>query len=215
MRSIRLPLISLLACAMLCPTGSCGGGGSGETEFPFAPLEFPITRPADIARIAAFGIPNWSGTEPHNGTDLIIDDALTSTEIVSPTNGTVREISVSENPFSVPVGQLLLTVEIYVNATWTVNLVIEPSTVDEALKLAQQAALDVAVGQVISTGDRIGDLLVGTLGYPHLHYMVMMSNVPVCGYLHSSDSAQRVFEDLRDNRTGNNLPDGNICFGAP
>lgn len=205
----------LLALVLPCFTPGCGGGDDGGTEFAFAPLAFPFTTPADITRISAFGIPNWSGTEPHNGTDLIIDGALDRTEIISPTDGTVRAIQVSENPFSVPVGQLLLQVEIEVNAAWVVNLVFEPSTVDAGVKAAQQAAIDVVVGQEVRLGDRIGDLLVGTLGYPHLHYMVLMNDVPVCAHAHSSAAAQLVFEELRDTRVGNNLPDGNICFGAP
>lgn len=214
MRRTHLGLLLLLAAVTLCASTGCGGGDGGK-EFPFEPLTFPFTTPDDIVRMAAFGIPGWSGSEPHNGTDLIIDGALDRTEIVSPTNGTIRAIHVSENPFSVPVGQLLLQIEIEVNATWAVNLVFEPSTVDPALKADQEAALAVSVGQEVRAGERIGDLLVGTLGYPHLHYMVLMSDEPVCAYAHSSAAAQTNFEDVRDTGVGNNLPDGNICFGAP
>ena len=211
---MSLRSLFLIGVLALSPATGCGGG-DGATAFPFEPLAFPFTTPSDIDGISAFGIPGWSGTEPHNGTDLVIDEGLERTEIVSPTNGTIRAIGVSENPFSVPVGQLLLQVEIQVNDTWTVNLVFEPATVDPALKAAQQAAIAVSEGQEVRTGERIGDLLVGTLGYPHLHYMVLMNDTPVCAYAHSSMDARTVFESIRDTATGNNLPDGNICFGSP
>ena len=44
----------------------------GYCEFEFTSLDFPFENPEDIQRLHSFGIPNWSGTEPHNGIDLIL-----------------------------------------------------------------------------------------------------------------------------------------------
>lgn len=195
----------------------CGGGGGGPTEpsvRTFQPLEFPFANPGDIVRMAAFGIPNWSGSEPHNGIDLVIDASLASTRIISPTAGEVVSISMSENPYSNPVGQLILTVSIRVNSEWQVNLVLEPGTADPALKSAQRAAVLVTQGQTVAAGTPVADLMVGTLGYPHLHHMVERNRQTVCAYAHSSEAARRMFQDIA-RLPNSNVPGGNICYGQP
>ena len=195
---------------------ACAGGGCflNLPNFDFAPLEFPFDDSGNVAMLAAFGIPNWSGTEPHNGVDLVVDERLASARIVSPTAGVVTEISTRENRFSVPPGQLLITIGIRINTDWTVNLVLEPSTVDPALRTAQESAILVNENQELAVGTPVADLLVGTLGYPHLHYMVLRSGQAVCAHEHSSDAARAVFESLTGS-PGSSLPDGNICFGFP
>ncbi len=181
----------------------CENGGGLE------PLGFPFSTPSHVVRLAAFGIPNWSDTEPHNGTDLVVDENLQSTKIISPTNGTIRSIDVSENPFSNPPNQLLLAVEISVNSEWTVVLVLEPSTVDEQLKTNQIEAVQVEVGQSVVTGDEIADLLIGDLGYPHLHYMLERDGELVCAYKHSSESTKALFESIPKSFES----EGFICHG--
>lgn len=204
-------LLSVLLLALLITCGGCKK--IDAIFFKFEPLEFPITNPADIEHLAAFGIPNWSDTEPHNGIDLVLKPTLVSTQIVSPTNGTISSIKISENPYSNPRNQLLMTVKIFINFKWSLSLVLEPSTTDTALKDAQRAAIKVKVGQVISTGDVITDLLVGDLGYPHLHFMLTENGKEVCPYSNSSDAAKRIFETIVSRGINNNLPDGNICYG--
>jgi len=201
-------------------TDTTGGSGTWRAEKTSEPdcslfelLEFPFKTPADINRMAAFGIPNWSGTEPHNGIDLIIDDNLSSSRIVSPTHGIIKSINISENPFSDPVNQLLLTIEIYINSIYSVSLVIEPGTNDEQIIDNQINAVHVTIDQEVKPGDDIADLLVGDLGYPHLHYMVIKNEEAICAYQYSSLTAKQIFEDIADTRINNNLPDGNICYG--
>ena len=186
----------------------------GFSNFEFQPLEFPFANAEDIVRIAAFGIPNWSDTEPHNGIDLVVDEHLESARIISPTAGKVTAISTQENPYSDSVGQLLVTIAIRINNEWTVYLVLEPGTVDPTLKTAQLAAIHVSEGQDVEIGTSVADLIVGTLGYPHLHYMVERNGVAVCAYAHSSDAAQATFVSL-SNLPDSYLPDGNICHGQP
>jgi len=183
-----------------------------EPNRPFAPLIFPIRDASHLVGLAAYGIPDWSGTEPHNGIDLIVDERLASAEILSPAHGSVVRISSSRNPFSDPPGQLLLTVAVRVDAAWEVDLVIEPGTTDEATIAEQTAALAVRVDQTLAPGDHVADLLVGEHGYCHLHYMVRRHDRPVCAYEYSSDTARSAFEDVAS-RPESRLPDGNICYG--
>jgi hypothetical protein len=60
----------------------------------------------------------------------------------------------------------------------------------------------------------VADLMIGTLGYPHLHFMVDHNGESVCAYAHSSDAARAVFDELAK-LPHNNMPDGHICFGQP
>jgi len=205
---------SLWVAVLVLSLIGCGGGEGGGLELSFQPLEFPLSNPENVTRIAAFGIPNWSGTEPHNGIDLVIDEGLTSTGIISPTAGQITRISSSENPFSDPPGQLLITIAISVNGEWTVNLVLEPSTADPDLRTAQLDAIQVSEGQEVQVGTPVADLLVGSLGYPHLHYMIEQNGQMVCAYPNSSEAAQAVFDNLAA-LPDSNLPDGNICYGQP
>jgi len=165
-------------------------------DIQFNSLEFPFLTPANIERLAAFGTPNWSGSEPHNGIDLIIYESLSSSKIISPLKGMVQSIKASENSYSNPPNQLMLTVEIFVNAEWTVALVFEPGTVDDATKAAQMSAIKVQIGQIVEAGQEIGDLWVGELGYPHLHYMPKRNGQPVCAYTYSSDGARQIFDEI-------------------
>jgi hypothetical protein len=213
-----------LAVALAALLAGCGGGaktspsptpGPSPTPTParvFQPLEFPFSNPGVIVRMASWGIPNWSGSDPHNGIDLVVDGRLTSAAIVSPTAGDVRSVTSAENPYSNPPGQLMVTIAIRVNDEWTVDLVLEPGTADPALKAAQIAAVRVQAGQVVSAGSAVADLLIGTLGYPHLHYMVERGTANVCAYAHSSESAKRTIESFIA-YPNSNVPGGQICVG--
>ena len=212
MRTKRLLLAA--GCGLALLLAGCDGGGGSSSARVFQPLEFPFSNPADIVRLSAFGIPNWSGTEPHNGIDLVVNEHLASVRIISPTAGEVTDISTSENPYSHPPGQLLATVEIRVNDEWTVDLVLEPGTADPALKAAQLAAILVSKGQEVAVGSPVADLMIGTLGYPHLHFMVEQNGEDVCAYAHSSAAARAVFDELAK-LSHNNMPDGHICFRQP
>jgi murein DD-endopeptidase MepM/ murein hydrolase activator NlpD len=180
----------------------------------FEALEFPFGNVGDIVRMAAYGIPNWSGSDPHNGIDLQIDDSLISSSIISPVAGRVTGIETHENPYSNPPNQLMVTVSILAPSGLEVYLVLEPSTTDSVTKANQLAAIHVIEGDDVDVGTPIAELLVGNLGYPHLHYMVMRDGDLVCAYGYSSPAAQAIFETLAQ-IPESNLPDGNICYGQP
>ncbi len=208
---MRAKLLSVgLGCGAAVMLACCNI--SLYSDFEYQPLEFPFEDAGDIVSIAAFGIPNWSDTEPHNGIDLIIDEHATSARLISPTAGVLTNIFTNENPFSDPPGQLLLTIAIRINSEWTVSFVLEPGTVDAATKAEQLEAILVSVGEEVEVGMPVANLLVGELGHPHLHYMVQHDGEPVCAYAHSSNAARAVFENLSE-LPDSSLPDGNICYG--
>jgi hypothetical protein len=178
----------------------------------FLPLEFPFQNWHQVTRMAAFGIPNWSGSDPHNGIDLI---TVTPAVIVSPTAGTISRIDSRENPYSHPAGQLILSVDIYINRQRTVSLCFEPGTTNAALKAQQSASIRVKKGDRVQAGTVIGTLLVGEQGYTHVHYMLedKTGDCALCPYLYSSAAARTIFETLKNTRPDNHLPDGRICYG--
>ncbi len=178
-------------------------------DFEFNSLEFPFSTPSNIERLAAFGTPNWSGSQPHNGIDLVVYNSLSSSKIISPIRGMVQSMKASENPYSNPVNQFMLSIEIFVNFEWTVVLVFEPGTADGTTKTAQMSAIKVAVGQTVDVGQEIGSLIVGELGYPHLHYMPMRNGQAVCAYTYSSDGAKQIFNEIASRSSSG------ICYENP
>ncbi len=76
------------------------------------------------------------------------------------------------------------------------------------------AAIQVSEGPEAAVGTPVTDLMIGTLGYPHLHYMVEHNGATVCAYAHSSDAGKAAFAGL-SGLPGSSLPDGNICSGHP
>jgi hypothetical protein len=214
-----LPLTIALAMGLAHCGGDAGKVSSepvpsttGSSDLGFQPLEFPFANPGVIVRMAAWGIPNWSGSEPHNGMDFQVAGHLASARITSPTAGVVRAVTSSENPYSHPPGQLMVNVAIRVNGEWTVDLNLEPSTADPAMKAAQLAAVLVHEGETVSVGTPLADLLVGPLGYPHLHYMVERGRGNVCAYAHSSQAAKRTIEAIA-RLPNSTVPGGQICVG--
>jgi hypothetical protein len=179
----------------------------------FQPFEFPFADSSLIKRLAAWGIPNWSGTEPHNGIDFQLKDTVNSALILSPTAGQVIDVTAKTNEFSNPKGQLMVSIKILVNAEWSVDLVLEPGTTTEAGKAAQLAAVKVIKGQLLSVGTPVADLIRGDLPdpYVHLHFMVTRFGQNSCPYAYSSPTARQIIEQIAA-FPGSTLEGGQICF---
>ena len=178
----------------------------------FLPLEFPFQNWHQVTHIAAFGVPNWSGSEPHSGIDLTVSEPAV---IVSPTAGTIAAIETKENQYSHPVGQLILGIDIYINSKRKVSMAFEPGTTSAGLKGQQIAAILVKKGDRVQVGTVIGTLLVGEQGYTHIHYALQdgAGHHPICPYAYSSTAARTIFETLKNTLADNYLPDGRICYG--
>lgn len=216
-RTFSVFFLFIIIVALSLGLFGCGGGGSSGTiavEREFIPFSFPFSTPADVVGLASFGIPNWSGTEPHNGIDLIIDGNLTSAEVVAPSAGTISTIESRLNTYATP-PTWMATIGITINSNWVLSMVLEADSSFEAMGIAQQNAIAVTVGQDVSRGDKLADLLVGEQGYHHLHYMALLNGTAVCAYKYSNQEAKSLFLDIVQNGTRNNIPDGNISYGDP
>lgn len=204
---VGVVILLLSGCECYNPTTEdyCG---DPSNAYEFKPLALPLQTPEAIARLAAWGIPDWSGPGTHhNGIDLILQNGIATTEIVSPTAGTVQSITQSKNPFSDPVDQLIYQIDILINQEWTVSLVIEPGTVaGSQAALDQQAAIWVGIGSELRVGSRVATLIAGELGYAHLHYMVLQNGQDVCAYTHSSEEAKQELELIAEKT------DSKICI---
>jgi murein DD-endopeptidase MepM/ murein hydrolase activator NlpD len=201
--------ISIFLCLGLLFIAGCSNNPADSTKWestqapnatatptPVPLLAFPFSNPDIIQRLAPFGEPNWSGTLPHNGIDLIVNTTVANAELIAPISGTITKIDIRENPYSNPVNQLIVDVTLEASSSFIVNFVIEPSTTSTTTKNQQQASLSVAVDQTVTVGDRIGYLIVGELGYPHLHYMLSVDNQTVCAHHHSTTAAQATFNTI-------------------
>ena len=170
-------------------------------DFDFKPLEFHFANPDDIDYIASFGYPDWSGPGlPHNGIDLRIPMDIGKSVIISPSNGTVKNITHDK----IGVG-----VEIQINEDYMVMVGFEPGDTSEFL-LPQLEALRVVEGQVVHTGDTLGDLLVGRLGYPHIHLLLNINRRDYCPYNYSSVQAKEIYDMIVEEREAS-LYCGEIC----
>jgi hypothetical protein len=170
-------------------------------DFDFKPLEFHFADPDDIDYIASFGYPDWSGPGlPHNGIDLRISMDAGSSVIISPSNGTVKRITMDK----IGVG-----VEIQINEEYMVMVGFEPGDTSEYLQ-PQREALRVETGQVVHAGDTLGDLLIGRLGYPHIHIMLNINRRDYCPYNYSSVRAKNIYDMIVEEREAS-LFCGEIC----
>ena len=175
----------------------CHTGMLGPDPWSAAPsLEFPVQVPSNIKSLGAFGTPNWSGTQPHNGIDLVMKPGTGQEMIIAPAPGTVTNINSHSNSFSHPPGQLILTVDVMVDMDWTYSLNYEPGTNNDALKSSQASHILVKVGQKLRTGDHVGFLLEGELGYMHMHFGLRHRNVDMCAYLESSAASKAIFDAI-------------------
>ncbi len=166
-------------------------------DTPAPELEFPISNPDLVARLAAYHTPNWG--EPgvfHNGIDLVIS---TNVKIVSPCNGSVSGIEESVNPYA---GNILFKIKIAIDRIWEVDLVLEPGFRDDTNNSLQSDSIHVNAGDVLSTGDTVADLLFSE-NYAHLHFMLLYRGMDVSPYDFSSSAAKATFEEIasRSNST--------------
>jgi hypothetical protein len=161
------------------------------------PLQFPMEGGAlNITDFNGFNISDWG--EPgvyHNGIDLAVDPH-NWTGILAVTDGKVRKIEESENPYSTPPGIMMFSIYVTIARGWELKYVIEPFAETELEKQMQRDHIYVFEGQLISEGERIAHLLCTDSDYVHLHFMLVHKNTAVCAYTYSSSAAQVIYEDI-------------------
>ncbi len=102
----------------------------------------------------------------HNGIDFMTEQA--SEKIYATTSGTVTRVELNHFP---PKNNWQVNIAIAVNDRYTLGYAIEPMTNDQAVGDAQMKSISVSVGQVLHTGDVLGELIGGVDG-AHIHWGV-------------------------------------------
>jgi hypothetical protein len=232
-RSARLIadfIYSLIGLAILISV-SCGGGGGSEgnntigtttstttttsvtpTNTEFQPLDFPFAEVSQVRGIGSFAAPNWNSDQPHSGLDVYTydDRGYNRVNILSPTQGTVTRIEFQSHP---PWHLIAPAIYIQINSEWGLSIVIEPGTNDPLIAEQQRQAVNVQVGQVVSKGSLLGQIVLDptTDVTGGIHMILQNRNRQVCPYSHSTEAAKRTYEQLMS-LPGSQPRNGPICY---
>jgi murein DD-endopeptidase MepM/ murein hydrolase activator NlpD len=102
----------------------------------------------------------------HNGIDFMTEQA--HEKIYATTNGTVITVALNHFP---PKNNWQVNIAIAVNDRYTLAYAIEPMTAEPTVGDAQMKLITVNVGQLVHTGDVLGELIGGVAG-AHIHWGV-------------------------------------------
>ena len=190
-------LVARIACAtVLMSLSTLGCGGGPRTPPPSVELTFPFADPGVVTEIHNFALHPWSDDgETHSGMDIVplyLDlagtDGMRRVSIVAPADATV--VDYVEDTSGAGLTSYVYILEI--NTYWHLFMNFEPQSEDAGTNAEQKASFDVAVGQTVSRGDKIGDLVVSKVHpehYPHLHFGVF--------YKDPTETWDDVFGNLR------------------
>ena len=193
----------LFVCSLLTLCSGC---------LKMSGLEFPFKNSEDVAGIRAFGIPNWSGTEPHNGIDIVLKENIPQTTILAPVTGVVTSITAKPNPFSHPPGKIIVGVTILVQPMKQVEFAFEPDSADPGVIETQKQAIVVHKGQRVKVGDVIGELINGGTDAAHIHLSVKDTGKDLCAYNYSSPESMAIYDQIIKSGNYNNVPTGKACY---
>ncbi len=138
-------------------------------------LLLPYANLSELVEARCYGVDPWDEAtkEVHGGIDLIprhTDLGPGETRkvgLVAPASGTIHDVR--ELAKAGKATAFMLTVK--VNDYWFVGMVLEPQNLDPSVADEQRRSIAVQVGQTVQRGDRIGDLVVTNVHYPHVHFM--------------------------------------------
>jgi murein DD-endopeptidase MepM/ murein hydrolase activator NlpD len=189
-------LVSRMGLAVaLASLGTLGCGGSDEPAMPVE-LTFPFADPGLVVEIHNFGLHPWSVSgETHGGIDIVppyLDlmgtSGMRKVPIVAPADGTIVDYVEDTSG----AGLKSYVVLFRINTYWHLLMNFEPQSADAGTNAEQAASFTVTVGQAVSRGEKIGDLVVSMVEpdrYPHLHFGVF--------YKDPTESWDEVFDALR------------------
>ncbi len=165
-------ILAALSTALLvaCHGGGKHGGSSHAFVLPFESL-------SDLVEVRCYGVYPWdeAGIETHGGLDLIPQHTdlgageTRKVALVAPASGTIQDVR--ELSKEGKATAFLVTVSL--NASWFAIMVLEPQNLDPAIAAEQERSITVVTGQVVAQGDRIGDLVVTNVHYPHVHFTIL------------------------------------------
>ncbi len=160
----------LTALLVSCDGGGKGGGSPDGFVLPYAQL-------SDLVEVRCYGVYPWdeAGIETHGGLDLIPAHSdlgvgeIRKVGLVAPASGTIQDV----RELAKEGKATAFLVALRVNAYWFAIMVLEPQNADTAIAAEQRSSLTAVAGQVVARGDRIGDLVVTNVHYPHVHFTIL------------------------------------------
>ncbi|MBZ5587561.1 MAG: hypothetical protein LAO05_03290 [Acidobacteriia bacterium] len=141
-----------------------------------AGLRLPYENLSDLVEARCYGVDPWDEAtgEVHGGIDLIPRHTdlgpgeMRKAALIAPAGGTIHDLRWGAKPGKATA--FILTMKL--NDYWFVTMVLEPQNFDPAVADEQGRSIAVQAGQAVRRGDRIGDLVVTNVHYPHVHFMI-------------------------------------------
>ena len=141
-----------------------------------AGLRLPYASLSELVETRCYGVDPWDEVtkEVHGGIDLIPRHTdLGSGEtrrvaLVAPASGAIHDVRELAKPGKATA--FMITVK--VNDYWFVGMVLEPQNLDPSIADEQRRSISVQAGQAVRRGDRLGELVVSNVHYPHVHFMI-------------------------------------------
>ena len=121
----------------------------------------------------------------HNGIDFAPAADLAPFQAVSA--GSIETVELSANDIT---GNWQVNVVLRVNAAYSVVYAFEPLTPVPADGQTQRALIQVGVGQTVSAGDPIGQLLSSQSPGAHVHFHLAQGNTSICPDPHFTPGAR-------------------------
>ncbi len=166
-------------------------------------LMFPVENIETLEMLYAFNM-----TDPetgHNGIDFIINSTV---NILASCNMTVNDKGLTYNE---DYGFWAAGVSFDINDAFELLIGFENFNTSETAGQLQLDALDIEIGQVVTQGELIGQLLYLSPG-THIHYSLQKNGVAVCPYLFFSPEAKAIFDVLWDDiGSGVDPCNGTLC----
>lgn len=165
-------------------------------------LSFLVGNTDVLIKLDAFIWDNVSGFV-HNGIDFSINDTAT---IIASCNMTCNNKNLFYNSLG---DHWQVGTSFTINEDYELLIAFESFAENETFGNIQLDAILVEIGQEVTQGELIGNLLYHRAG-AHIHFMLSKNNEPVCPYLYFSAEAKTIFDDL----WGQIGTSGNPCNGT-
>ncbi|MHA1109698.1 MAG: hypothetical protein ACTSRE_01245 [Promethearchaeota archaeon] len=158
------------------------------SKLPAPSVDFPVEDPSVVHIIWGYGD---QGGDHHNGIDF---GCNTSVNIVAWCDMEVEDIDTFYNERG---GHWQTNVGLKFNDKYSFVCAFEPWALNETYAYYQEDAISVEVGQIVTRGEVIGELLNYGDG-THIHFGMYNNTADVCAYQYFSETAKAIFDPIWD-----------------
>ncbi|NHJ38408.1 MAG: M23 family metallopeptidase [Asgard group archaeon] len=151
-------------------------------------LDFPVENSAVIHIIGGYGYVPWGGF--HNGIDF---GCNTSVNILASCD--VRVIGIRTWLYAYDPDRWQTSVQFTINWAYYLEIAFESWAYNETYANIQREAIDLEIGQIVTRGNILGQLLYHGEG-THIHFMIKYNGNDACPYNYFSNEAKILFDSL-------------------